>query len=87
MLDLSGQSVTWNVRAQRIKGYQAAEISGRHFSIFYSEADVHAGKCERALAAVLHEGASRTRACRARGRLAFVAHYPPRAYRDLRARS
>ncbi|MEP7300006.1 MAG: PAS domain S-box protein [Caldimonas sp.] len=35
MLDVDGRVATWNVGAQRIKGYSAEEIIGRHFSIFY----------------------------------------------------
>src|SRR4051812_19273158 len=39
MLDPNGYIVTWNRGAQRLKGYSADEIQGRHFSIFYSEED------------------------------------------------
>src|SRR5258706_298650 len=35
MLDANGKVATWNVGAQRIKGYSADEIIGQHFSIFY----------------------------------------------------
>lgn len=35
MLDPSGRIITWNEGAQRVKGYSAEEIIGRHFSIFY----------------------------------------------------
>ncbi len=35
LLDPSGNVVTWNGGAQRIKGYAASEIVGRHFSVFY----------------------------------------------------
>jgi PAS domain S-box-containing protein len=37
MLDVNGRVATWNIGAQRIKGYSAEEIIGRHFSIFYPE--------------------------------------------------
>jgi PAS domain S-box-containing protein len=37
MLDPNGRVVTWNVGAERIKGYRASEIIGQHFSIFYPE--------------------------------------------------
>ncbi len=37
MLDPNGQVATWNIGAERIKGYTAAEIVGRHFSIFYPD--------------------------------------------------
>jgi len=35
MLDPTGHVTTWNEGAQRIKGYTADEIIGKHFSIFY----------------------------------------------------
>jgi PAS domain S-box-containing protein len=35
MLDPTGHITTWNEGAQRIKGYTAEEIIGKHFSIFY----------------------------------------------------
>ncbi len=41
MLDPNGRVSTWNVGAERIKGYAANEIIGEHFSIFYPE-DVRA---------------------------------------------
>jgi PAS domain S-box-containing protein len=35
LLDTTGHILTWNLGAQRIKGYAADEIIGRHFSTFY----------------------------------------------------
>lgn len=35
MLDTTGKILTWNIGAERIKGYKAEEIIGRHFSAFY----------------------------------------------------
>ncbi len=35
MLDVDGRIASWNVGAQRIKGYAAHEIVGRHFRVFY----------------------------------------------------
>ena len=37
MLDPDGVVASWNAGAQRIKGYAADEIVGRHFSAFYTE--------------------------------------------------
>ena len=34
MLDPSGIVVSWNAGAQRIKGYTAPEVVGRHFRMF-----------------------------------------------------
>jgi PAS domain S-box-containing protein len=36
MLDPGGYVATWNRGAERIKGYRAEEIVGRHFSAFYT---------------------------------------------------
>jgi PAS domain S-box-containing protein len=36
LLDREGHIVSWNRGAQRIKGYEAREIIGRHFSTFYT---------------------------------------------------
>jgi PAS domain S-box-containing protein len=37
LLDPQGHVASWNAGAQRIKGYTAQEIVGRHFSVFYTE--------------------------------------------------
>lgn len=58
MLDPGGLVVSWNSGAQHIKGYEAAEIIGRHFSTFYCPEDIDAGKPEAELA----EAAARGRA-------------------------
>ncbi|TWP51691.1 PAS domain S-box protein [Lentzea tibetensis] len=42
MLDPQGYIASWNIGAQRIKGYRADEIIGQHFSVFYPPED--AGK-------------------------------------------
>ena len=47
MLDVSGHVVTWNAGAERLKGYKAEEVIGKHFSIFYSDEDLERGKPER----------------------------------------
>jgi|SRR5690349_1310398 len=49
MLDPKGTIISWNEGAQRIKGYRADEIIGRHFSVFYTPEDRAAKKPTRAL--------------------------------------
>src|SRR2546426_9851722 len=49
MLDAEGRVATWNAGAERIKGYRADEIIGRHFACFYVPYDVQAGKPEQLL--------------------------------------
>ena len=55
-LDRHGRVRTWNRGAQEIKGWRADEIIGQHFSRFYPEEDVRAGKIERELEIVEREG-------------------------------
>jgi PAS domain S-box-containing protein len=43
-LDSEGHVVSWNQGSQRLKGYTADEIIGRHFSCFYPEEDQASGK-------------------------------------------
>jgi PAS domain S-box-containing protein len=56
MLDPSGHIISWNEGAQRIKGFKAHEIIGRHLSTFYSEEEVAAGKPEWELVIAAAEG-------------------------------
>jgi PAS domain S-box-containing protein len=53
MLAPDGTVATWNLGAERLKGYRAEEIIGQHFSRFYTEDDVRAGKPQRELDAAL----------------------------------
>ena len=56
ILDPGGNVATWNTGAARIKGYDAQEIIGKHFSIFYPpEVDAKAF-CERELEAAARDG-------------------------------
>ena len=43
MLDGDGRVTSWNVGAQRLKGYRSDEIIGRSFTVFYSAEDRAAG--------------------------------------------
>ena len=53
MLDPDGYVVSWNAGAQRIKGWSADEVIGKHFSVFFTDKDRAEGKpallLERAL--------------------------------------
>src|SRR2546423_1474271 len=51
-----GNVLTWNQGAERIKGYQAHEVIGKHISIFYTAEDVEAGRPERILRQAARQG-------------------------------
>jgi len=56
MLSPEGIVVSWNAGAERLKGFTAAEIIGRHFSTFYLPEDVRSGMPAHALATARDEG-------------------------------
>jgi PAS domain S-box-containing protein len=56
MLDVDGYVANWNAGAERIKGYGADEIVGRHFSCFYTAEDCASQLPRLALSAARHEG-------------------------------
>ena len=43
MLDPSGRIMSWNLGAERLKGYAPEEIIGRHFSVFYTREALDSG--------------------------------------------
>jgi PAS domain S-box-containing protein len=55
-LDADGKVLTWNVGVKQLKGYEAHEIIGRHFSVFYSPADIAAGKPQIELVTAARQG-------------------------------
>jgi PAS domain S-box-containing protein len=55
-LDLDGRVISWNEGARRIKGYEAEEIIGRHFSVFYPPDVAASGHPARELAIAREEG-------------------------------
>ena len=44
LMDPQGYVLSWNSGAERIKGYKAEEIVGRHFTTFYTAEDLALGK-------------------------------------------
>jgi PAS domain S-box-containing protein len=56
MLDTDGHVASWNAGAERIKGYVADEIIGRHFRVFYPPEVQRVGHPERELAMALRDG-------------------------------
>lgn len=66
MLDPEGRVASWNKGAERMRGYHAEEIMGRHFSCFYTPEDTKAGKPQEELDQALAEGRVETEGWRVR---------------------
>ncbi|MET9463788.1 PAS domain-containing sensor histidine kinase [Streptomyces sp. NPDC006544] len=56
MLDPGGHVSSWNAGAERIKGYSAADIIGKHFSVFYPPEDIVARKPHLELESAVADG-------------------------------
>jgi hypothetical protein len=66
MLDPEGRVVTWNVGAERLKGYTAEEALGLDYSVFFRPEDAQTGLPAQELAAAAREGRYETQAWRQR---------------------
>jgi PAS domain S-box-containing protein len=56
MVDISGYIISWNKGAEFVKGYTAAEIIGKHFSLFYTPEQIADGVPQRDLQITLEKG-------------------------------
>jgi PAS domain S-box-containing protein len=56
MVGQDGTITTWNVSAERLKGYRAEEIIGQHVSVFFLPDDVGAGKPQELLEIAAEKG-------------------------------
>jgi PAS domain S-box-containing protein len=56
MLGPDGTIVSWNSGGERIKGYRADEVIGRHFSIFYTAEAVERGHPQHELTVARRDG-------------------------------
>lgn len=65
-LDPQGTILTWNAGAERIKGYSAPEIIGKHFSLFYPQEEILSGKPSEELPIAAEKGTYETEGRRVR---------------------
>src|ERR1700722_12102989 len=56
MLNPQGEVATWNLGAERIKGYTAAEVIGKNFSCFYPQEDIDQRKPQETLRIASEQG-------------------------------
>jgi PAS domain S-box-containing protein len=56
LLEPDGTVASWNLGAERLKGYRPDEIIGRHFSNFYTQEDRRNGLPESALVEAVEKG-------------------------------
>jgi PAS domain S-box-containing protein len=66
MLAPDGTVASWNSGAQRIKGYRADEILGKHFSCFYTQESIERGDPEKDLKVAAAERRFETQGWRVR---------------------
>lgn len=66
LLDSNGVVASWNLGAERLKGYRADEIIGQHMSRFYGEDDRRAGVPDRGLREAYENGRWETEGWRIR---------------------
>lgn len=59
MLDTSGHIISWNIGAERILGYQEAEVIGQPFSRIFTPEAIQTGLPEQVLRQAVAEGFSR----------------------------
>lgn len=59
LLDIDGTILTWNIGAEKIKGYTESEILGQNFRIFYMQQDRDANLPEQLIELATKEGRAR----------------------------
>ncbi|MBK0403462.1 PAS domain S-box protein [Adhaeribacter sp. BT258] len=66
LMDVNGKIENWNKGAEKIKGYKASEIVGRHFSTFYTPDDQATQKPQRLLEKAIKNGRAQDEGWRVR---------------------
>src|SRR4030095_7633231 len=87
MLDREGRVISWNSGAEWIHGFQAEEVLGQHFSLFYPPAEVESGRPAMALRLASAEGRFEEEGLRVgKGGNQFWANVVMTVLRDTRGR-
>jgi PAS domain S-box-containing protein len=83
MLDPEGRITSWNLGAERSKGWTADEVIGRHFRMFYPDEQQRTGHPEHELELALRDGVYQEEGWRVRkDGTQFWAHVTITAIRD-----
>ncbi|HVW96463.1 MAG TPA: GAF domain-containing protein [Mucilaginibacter sp.] len=80
LIDRDGNIENWNKGAEKIKGYAAAEIIGRHFSIFYTDEDRKNNRPQKLIDRAARKGVARDEGWRVRKRVEVLGQYPDHRY-------
>ncbi|MDB5202317.1 MAG: hypothetical protein JWQ27_1726 [Ferruginibacter sp.] len=59
LMDIDGTILSWNIGAEKIKGYKETEILGQNFRLFYLPQDRQAGLPEQLIEHAKKEGRAR----------------------------
>ncbi len=59
LLDIDGTILSWNIGAEKIKGYKEHEILGQNFRLFYMPQDRQEQLPEKLIAHAIREGRAR----------------------------
>lgn len=87
MLDPEGNVTIWNKAAERLLGWNEAEVVGRHYGLFFPEATVAAGRPQLDLAYARKEGRLEKEDWRVRKNGSeFLAHITITALHDKRGK-
>ena len=87
MLDPDGNVTIWNKAAERLLGWNEAEVVGRHFALFYPEETVAAGRPQLDLASAREDGRLEKEDWRVRKNGSeFLAHITLTALHDKRGK-
>lgn len=63
MLDPEGRVMSWNIAAQRLTGYEAEEVMGKHFMLFFTAEELAQGRPQEDLLQAKIHGLAQSEGC------------------------